>query len=173
MGRSLLIVGIICLLLGLCIGFPVGKSCSPQVKIGQTTVIDSIVCYDTVINYKDTGSIKVTQKVTYVPKYVYVDSSKKSIDTVKVKNIANCYSFDQVEKDGVYIKAELCSDSFPKVKPLDLLGSITYLPHPDTTKHIMRVDTVMRNTSVPIMKDWHNYALVILAAILAGTFIHK
>jgi len=168
--KAYLIVGVVVLLLGIVIGFPVGKSCAPKVRVGTETTTVQIVVHDTVTNYKDTGSISSIKKIVYVPKYVYVDSSKKT-DTVQVADTSVCYSFDEVEKDGAYIKAEICSDSFPEKKPLDLRGVLTYKAPPDTIKHITRIDTVTRTNNVPFYKDWKTYAVGVLAAVLAGVLI--
>ena len=47
--------------------------------------------------------------------------------------------------DRAFIRAEMCSREFPRQKPLDLSGLITYRAAPDTEHIQLRIDTVSRS----------------------------
>ena len=133
------------------------KKC-PQIKVGTETTLVNIVVHDTVRTVKTVKDFVVTKDT------IYLDSGKT------VKDTQNCYSFSEKEKDGAFIKADICSKEFPPVKPADLRGSIAYQGRPDTNRIITRVDTVSRTISTPFYKSWQTY-VVALVAILAGAFI--
>lgn len=158
------------LVLGGILGYLFGKNLKPYIKIGSETTLVNVIVHDTVVTEKTVEDISSNKKVIYVPKYIYVDSSKQT-DTIQVEDTSVCYSFEEYEKDGAYIKAEICSDSLPIVKPLDLRGILTYKAPPDTERHIMRIDTVMRTTNLPFYKDWKTYGLGLAVAIIAGIVI--
>ena len=153
------------LTIGVGIGVPLGrwsKKC-PEIRVGKETLLVTVVKHDTIQTVKTVSQIAVTHKIDTVLKVVR-DSIKGDSQVVKSVDTANCYTFDETEKDGAYIKASLCSKLLPMEKPLDLTGMITYLPKPDTNRVIARVDTVMRFKETPPFADWKNYALVALAA---------
>lgn len=156
------------LVIGLVIGLLIGgfsgyhlRQC-PQVASAKT---DTVVTY---VHVKDTGIsevskdvIKVVQKV--VPKYVH--------DTIKiadqpVMDTTICYEFEQVQKDSAYTKVQLCSDSLPKNKPLDLRAIFTYVPPPYKEKIITNTVTIQKPT--PYYKDWKTYALLVVSAAATG-----
>ncbi|MDO8640220.1 MAG: hypothetical protein Q7R33_01640 [Nitrosarchaeum sp.] len=174
MNTKLLIgFGIAVLLAGLCIGFPIGQGCKKcaEIKVGTETTLVTVTVHDTIVTEKTASDFTTGKKIVYVPKYIYVDSSKTT-DTISVADTAVCYSFEEYERDGAFIKAEICSDSLPVNKPLDLRGTFTYQAPPDTARSIMRIDTIMRSKEVPFYKDWKTYTIAILA-VTTGVLIFR
>lgn len=107
-----------------------------EVKTRIDTVSVRIVVHDTVTVEKIRNQIVV--------KSVPVVQYERIRDTLKeINDTENCYSVNETMKDGAYIKAEICSRVFPKIKPLDLSGKIEYLPAPDTVRTIKIVDSVI------------------------------
>jgi hypothetical protein len=80
---------------------------------------------------------------------------------------ATCYS---VSKDtlGAHIQAQICSDSFPRTKPLDLMAMIYYQAPPIQEKTIHLTTTVIKPG--PLFSDWRFY-LGCTATLIAGAFI--
>jgi len=174
MSKYLVIIGLIALLiLGGVAGWFI-KKC-PTIKVGKETTLVTITVHDTVQNIKQGSDITVGKVVRTFPKPIpvitgTVDTLKK--DTTKtVTDTTVCYSFDEKEKDGTYIKAEMCSDSLPAAKPLDLTGKFTYVAHPETLTQTIRVDTLWKEKKVPPAKDWKNYVIAILAALAGGMIV--
>lgn len=156
------------LLIGIMIGFPIGQGCKkcPEVKPGTTVIIDTITVHDTIKTEKTRDEITVVKKKKPAP-------AVKDTPTVVVPQKPDstvCYDFDEREKDGAYIKVDVCSDSLPVVKPLDLKATIFYQAPPDTAKKIFRVDTVMVNKTTPLYKDWRFYVGLTLA-LVGGVFL--
>jgi len=151
-------------LAGFIIGLFLGKGCAPEVRVGTETTMVTVTVHDTIVSQIPQSNIVSNTKIIYIPKIIYIDSTH--YDTTQVSDTSICYSFDEKEQDGSYIKAEICSDSLPVSKPLDLRAAITYLPHPDTSRQIFRIDTVMRTTNTPFFKDWRTYTIVALAATI-------
>jgi hypothetical protein len=172
--KLLVAFGIAILLVGLILGFPIGRGCSkpcPEIIVGKDTVLVQVIVHDTVVSYITRDSIKVVKEFQ-----VFVDTIFDTINNVQTfdttKDSTNCYSFDETEKDGAYIEAKVCSDSFPEEKPLDLKASILYLAPPDSIKTIFRVDTALRTLPAkPVYKDWKFYAgmaLTFVGGFLVG-----
>jgi len=136
------------------------QNSQPTLVQGRETTTVTITLRDTVRDTIDREKIVVRQ----VPKIIYVYDSTASKESI-IQDTSTCYSFEQTEKDGAYIRAEMCSDSLPKKKPLDLIGSIVYRGAPDTSKSTFRVDTLTRIKQTPTMKDWKTYVIAGLALI--------
>jgi hypothetical protein len=161
--------GILAILLLIGLGVFIGnktKQCA-EMKLGKETTTVTITVHDTITNIKTVNQIQYQQQIHEV---VRSDTLHDTITTSKTQDTTNCFSFDENEKDGAYIKASVCSDSF-KFKPADLRGEILYKAAPDTMKQTFRVDTISRVKEPAPFKSWKDYALVILAAVLAASFI--
>ena len=169
-----IISGILLLILLIGLGFFIGqktKQC-PEIKIGKETTFISIIVHDTVLSKKNNNDIKVVKEIKTVIK---TDTLHDTIVTLKkdtVSDTSTCFSFDEIESDGAYIKATICSDSF-KIKPDDLYGEILYKAAPDTFKQINRIDTVSIVKKPAPFKTWKDYVLLVLAAVIAASFIPR
>ena len=79
---------------------------------------------------------------------------------------ATCYS---VSKDtlGAHIRAQICSDSFPRTKPLDLMAMIYYQAPPIQERTIHLTTTVIKPG--PLFTDWRFWTGIVLA-VGAGAY---
>jgi hypothetical protein len=161
--KTAVILSISCLLIFLG-GFKTGymvKKC-PTIKAG-ITVIDTVIIHDTV----RTVTTDVTEKIKPVITYVKVrDTITNTVIAVAQIDTERCYEFKDTIQ-GAYLSAEICSKFFPVKKPLDLTGSFTFVPAPDT--QFVRIDTVMYNK--PFFKEPKNYIIAGLVGII-GTGIY-
>jgi hypothetical protein len=141
------------ILIGIMIGFPIGKGCKqcPEIKVGIETTMVEIVVHDTVIVEKKGKDIIIEKKI------VIRDDSNTQDTNV-------CYSFDETHDDGAYTKCEVCSDNLP-VSSNNINGTITYTAPPDTERTIFRVDTITSIKPPPLHKDWKTYVIGALIAI--------
>jgi hypothetical protein len=166
--RNFIIVLVIGLVIGLLIGGFAGyhlRQCPQVVSTKTDTVVTYIHVKDTVNTMISKDSIKVVWKV--VPKHDTI----KIVDTKPVMDTTICYEFEQVQKDSAFTKVQLCSDSLPKQKPLDLQAIFTYVPPPYKEKVVTNTVTIIKPT--PYFKDWKTYALMTLAAAAAGYVVAK
>jgi hypothetical protein len=161
--RNFIIVLVIGLVIGLLIGGFSGyhlRQCPQIVSTKTDTVVTYVHVKDTVTSVVSKDIIKVVQKV--VPMYVH--------DTIKIADAqpdtTTCYEFEQVQKDSAFTKVQLCSDSLPETKPLDLQAIFTYVPPPYKEKVITNTVTIQKPT--PYYKDWKTYALLVLSAAATG-----
>jgi hypothetical protein len=161
MKNNLTLIFIALLLAGIIIGYPIGKGCNkcPEIKVGTETTLVTITHYDTVITHKTKEQIKVIKVYEKVP-----DTTSNAVDSTV------CYNFDETEKDGAYIAVNVCSDSLPATKPLDLKANISYQAPPDTGRTIFRTDTVSIDKTMPFYKDWKFYLATTLA-LVGGLFL--
>ena len=138
-----------------------------DVTIGKETTTIKVVVHDTVVNTKVLKDIKIQK--------VYVRDTV-SDTALAVPDSTVCYSFDQKENDGAYIKATVCSDSLP-LTPEDLKGEILYQAAPDSEKTIHRTDTMTVYKKHPAIKDWKTWALgalvMVLGGVLVGNAVHQ
>jgi hypothetical protein len=159
-GKGLGIVCAFCIVFGLVVGYLVTnhfKKC-PEIKVGKETTTVNVIVHDTIITTKTVKQFVVTRVIDTV-----------MIGDSIVQDSANCYSFDENENDGSYIKAEMCSKELPAVKPLDLRGNIIYKPRSDSIKVISRIDTV--GHFIPFYQSWQTYAVAVGAAVLGGYLV--
>jgi hypothetical protein len=149
------------LIIGIMIGVFIGSSLKtcPQIRVGSETTTVTIIKHDTIHTEKTVKDIQVIQRFDTVKITVPDENKIEKIDS------SICYSFEEQEKDGAYIAAEICSDSLPVQKPLDLRGSLTYKPAPDSQRIISRIDTTIIEKEKPIGKDWKTWTLI---AVLIG-----
>jgi hypothetical protein len=79
-----------------------------------------------------------------------------------------CYESNVVEKDSAGINISVCSDSFPKQKPIDLSFHVNYIPAP------IKQITITKDLYhfYPIYKDWRTYALM-GATFALGAYFSK
>jgi hypothetical protein len=152
---------IVCLLLG----GGVVHSCESgkAVKSDTTTTIAVKVpppVHDTL--WRD--SIKIKRVAVPVMQYIHDTISGKYIPVVAGHDSATCYS---VAKDtlGARIVAEICSDSFPRTKPLDLRASIFYQAPPCSSRTITLTNTVVQTKVQPILGDWRFWTGCVVALV--------
>jgi hypothetical protein len=141
----------------------------PEVHAGIETTFITTIIHDTIRTEKTRKEIQVSRIIDMV-------LIKDSSDTSKLlpkEDTSTCYSFDSHEKDGAYIKADICSDSFTIIKPLDLKATIFYQAAPDTLRKIFRVDTLVKTQKLDWRRDWKTYALVLTSIAFAGYAIGK
>lgn len=131
----------------------------PQVQIGSEKTIIKVVIHDTIQTVKTVSAIQIVYKR---------DTVRVKDSVVSVKDSVSCYQFDQKEPDGAKITAQICSDSLPKRKPLDLTAYLNYVPAPDTIKTINRIDTLIKIQETPITKDFRYWLLLSATVALAG-----
>lgn len=168
--RNFIIVLVIGLVVGLLIGGFAGynlRQCPQVVSTKTDTVVTYVHIKDTVNTVVSKDSIRVVQKV--VPKYIH--DTIKVADEKPVMDTSTCYEFEQVQKDSAFTKVQLCSDSLPKKKPVDLQAIFTYVPPPYKEKIVTNTVTIMKPT--PYYKDWKTYALMVLSAAAVGYVIAK
>ena len=148
-----------------CVFFWPKKGDGPIIP-GKIVTVDSVIIHDTVVVEKRVDQFRVTTRVIHdtVP-------GAGGKDTTRVKN---CYSFDEIFKSGAYVSAEMCSRTFPALRPADLTGKITYLPPPESLKIETRIDTVPRIVyRPPVIPTWQAVTLGIAAGVLAGILVKK
>jgi len=163
--RDFIIVLVIGLVVGLLLGGWAGyalKQCPQVVSAKTDTVVTYVHIKDTASTVISKDSIKVVWKV--VPKYVH--DTITIADTKPVMDTSICYEFEKVQKDSAFTKVQLCSDSLPKQKPLDLQAIFTYVPPPYKEKIVTNTVTIQKPT--PYYKDWKTYALLVLSAAATG-----
>lgn len=136
---------------------------NPKVTSGKIITIDSIVIHDTIIKHSE--GIKLN---TVIQKVIVYDTVLNT--TVKTSDSTKCFTMEETMEDGAYIKAEICSDSFVNV-PLDLSGTITYLPATDTQVTELRIDTVQ--VQKPFYNSWIFYSSVLAAFVLGVGLVAK
>lgn len=165
----LVILLVLVLIIGGILGFLIGKKYDKpiisEIKVGSETTYVNIVKYDTIVNYKYRDQIRVVNKIDTIK---IIDTISNTI--VSKEDSTICYSFNEKEKDGAYISVDVCSDSLPRQKPLDLMASIKYQAPPDTSKTIFRVDTITFTKEKPIFKDWKFYLMTTLG-VIGGVYV--
>jgi len=167
--RGLIIISAIVLIIGGILGFILGKwtkKC-PEIKVGKETLLVTITIHDTIIKEKTAEEITVGKVIKKKKIYALKDTVPTYVPDTTV-----CYSFEENEPDGAYIGVNVCSDSLPLNKPLDLTADIAYRAPPDTQIEVLRTDTVMVDKTPPFYKDWKVYALAVVS-ILMGVFVAK
>jgi hypothetical protein len=165
-GFSLFIL-ILVFVLGLFLGGGVVSSCGPKttIAVGKETTTVIVVVHDTVNTAKTIAQVVVSKRLDTI----YV--TKDAVTTIMQKDTAVCYSIDEKEKDGAYIKADMCSNAFPVNKPPDLKGNIFYISAPETSKTIHLTNTVVQTKLQPIFGDWRFWTgcvVMLIAGAYAG-----
>ena len=131
---------------GMALGVMFGKSCCPEIRVGQETTQIVVKLHDTL---RDT----VEQvKIRYLERPIEAGPHR-------------CYSWDKHYDDGGYVKCEACSDSLRTPVPGDFQGHIERQEPPDTNVVISRVDTAIVEKAKPLHKDWRFY---IVGAVMAA-----
>jgi len=170
-----LLVGSLILIIGIIAGVPIGsctKTC-PNVKVGKETLMVTVTVHDTVIDTINRSEIQVVKKPILVHDTVKLASGVTDIKTKP--DTTTCYSFSQTESDNAFIKVDVCSDSLPVNKPMDLKGDIFYKAPPDTHRVIRIVDTVSRVVKTPFYQQpawWVGLVLGCVGGYFAGHNIH-
>lgn len=146
-------------------GWIVGYSHRPSVTVKPQTITihDSLRVRDT---------IRLPGNNILIYKRTRADTIHDTLFSSVKCDSSVCYSFDQKEKDGAYIKASMCSQKLPPVKPLDLTTEILYKPKIDTTRTITITNNVEIDKTTPILLNWKLYA-GLLIAFFAGREIHR
>jgi len=158
---------LICIfVLGVLLGGGIVNGCRskpPTIKAGKETLTISVVIHDTVNTIKTVSQIKAFKKIDtiYIP--------QNATTTLLKRDSAVCYSFDEKEKDGAFIQATLCSDSFAIKKPFDLKGNIFYISAPESTKTIRLTNTVVQTKMQPFLSDWRFWTGCIVF-LVAGAY---
>jgi hypothetical protein len=156
---------VVCLLLG---GGVVHSCESGKVARTDSTVTVTSrpqpAVHDTI--YRDSIHVRRVAVAVSVPKYIHDTISGYSGNVQQIDS-ATCYS---VSKDtcGAHIEAQICSDSLPRKKPLDLMAMIYYQAPPIQEKTIHLTTTVIKPG--PLFSDWRFY-LGCTATLIAGAFI--
>lgn len=138
-------------------GYKSHKCKCPEIKSG-ITLIDTIIVHDTITSIITDVKERIKPVINYVKVY---DTISNTTTIVTVIDTAICYKIEDTIA-GAYLGAEICSKAFTFKKPLDLTGSFTYLPAPDTQK--IRIDTV--TYSKPFFKEPRNYIIAGLVGIV-------
>ena len=139
---------------------------TPKVVTGVTVRIDTVIKHDTIQTTKR-GSDFAVRVIPAPP--IAVDTIKKdSVGNLR-KDSMVCYSDSQTYASGASVHAEMCSRFFPKIKPLDLTGSITFHPGNDSMKIFSRVDTIPKIIyKPPIIPTWQAVTLGVVGGVLFG-----
>ena len=146
-------------------GWLVGYKYRPSVVVKPQTITihDSLRVHDT---------IRTSGDNIIVYKQARADTIHDTLFSSVNCDSSVCYSFDKQEKDGAYIKASLCSQKLPPVKPLDLTTEILYKPKIDTTRTITITNNVVIDKTTPLLLNWKFYA-GLLIAFFTGRETHK
>lgn len=150
------------------------KQC--PVVVGTHSDTTSVKPKDTLHSSVTGDSIKVTKKPVHkpvakptVPSVVAVadtahPDTAKPVDSGDTHDhatvLTTCYSVEKLQKDSANIKVDVCSDSLPEKKPIDLTFNIDYYPPP---KQVI-TNTVTVEKAMPLIKDWRAYLLALAMA---------
>jgi hypothetical protein len=150
--RALLWLVVIILLI-FASGWIVGYKCRPApiVKPGVPVVHDSLYFHDT---------LRLPGKTVIVYKEKKPDTAQH--DSSSVPDSSICYSFD-ADTCGTYVRATVCSKELPPVMPLDLSTDFIIKPKTDTIRLITIKDSLIVNTSTPLLLNWKFYVGLLLA----------
>ena len=153
----IIIVGLlITLMIGGIFGYHV-KECPKIASTGVDTVYvqrprDTVRIRDTVFT--------VTQRIVT---HVIHDTLWKK-DSL-IRDTMNCYEFEQKERDSAYVKVQICSDSLPKKKPIDLQAYFTYVPPITKVEVITKTFTIEKPAK---FWDWKTYTLAAIILMASG-----
>ena len=161
---------VICVfILGLFLGGGVISSCDKGrvAKTDSTVTVTSKplpAVHDTL--YRDSIRVK---RVAVAPKYIH-DTIAGIPEIILRQDSATCYS---VSKDtlGAHIDAQICSDSLPKKKPLDLMAMIYYQAPPIQEKTIHLTTTIIK--AGPLFSDWRFWTGCIVFLVAGGYAGHS
>jgi hypothetical protein len=152
--------------LGGLLGGGLVRSCSPRpvAPHSDTTTTIAVKVPPPVHDTLWRDSIKIKRVAVPVMQYIHDTISGKYIPVVAGHDSATCYS---VAKDtlGARIVAEICSDSFPRTKPLDLRASIFYQAPPCSSRTITLTNTVVQTKVQPILGDWRFWTGCVVALV--------
>jgi hypothetical protein len=99
--------------------------------------------------------------------YVY-DTSTKKISAITGEDTATCYTLTK-DTLGNHAEMTMCSDSFPKKKPLDLSGMLYFQAAPCSSKTITMRITVEKQA--PLFKSpwfWFWDGVFLIGGVYAG-----
>jgi hypothetical protein len=140
-------------------GYKKGYAACQTIKQGIPIKTDSVIIHDTIKIVKIQKEIAVES----YPETCYV-AKDITRDPIAHVDSGHCYVLEEIQR-GATLKAEICSRSFPAIKPLDLHGLLTYIPGPDTIHNIYRIDTV-QCIPIPWYRDGKVYAIAGLVALV-------
>lgn len=147
---SLLFIILILVGMGLFFGYIMGKRSCPEI-----------------ITDTETTSIVITEHDTLRCTIPQVEIRYDSIFIREgTGDTTTCYAFEKDYEDGAHIGVGICSDSLPP-KPADLQANIDYQAPPDTMIETTRIDTVVKEISKPLHKNWKAYAWGIVVGAVA------
>lgn len=155
---------VFCLLLG---GGVVHSCDQGKVPKTDSTVSVSVAkappVHDTL--FRDRITVQRVAAPPSAPRYVH-DTVLGRPDSARRPDSATCYT---VVKDtaGAHIDVQLCSDSLPRHKPLDLVATIFYQAPACTSKTVHLQTTITKPG--PFLTDWRVWAIAV-AALAVGAY---
>jgi hypothetical protein len=165
--RLILYIGVP-LATGFCLCFLIIKGCrdNPQVITGSETTLVSVIVHDTIVTRQKATAITTSRMMFYDTIPVIDTVRRDTLLSVKADS-TQCFSVEETETDGAFIRAKICSDSFPLVKPEDVSGEIMYVAAPDSLREILRTDTITASTKGLFLKSLSWFGVGILGGIVA------